>query len=216
MTIKTCPTCKNKYDSNRCMLCLDWEYDGVKEINKIFSPRILNDLKTIQIPKVIKQDVNWLRTSGNHFYLMGDVGTGKTLYAAMLTYESIHRQFFEEKREGAIVRHLFISVSDLLQNIKASFSIENSQESVIIKKYSEIDWLVLDDFGIEKTSDWALQVLYLIVNHRYEYMRTTIFTSNLNLEGITNKLGDGRIPSRIKGMCKIRVFNEKDMRVKKQ
>ena len=63
----------------------------------------------------------------------------------------------------------------------------------IINKYSLVDWLVLDDLGIEKTSDWSFQTLYLIINQRYEKLKPVIFTSNLSLEELAGQLGDDRL-----------------------
>jgi DNA replication protein DnaC len=42
--------------------------------------------------------------------------------------------------------------------------------------------LVLDDLGAEKGSDFLLERVYAIVNHRYSWERPTIVTTNLDLE----------------------------------
>lgn len=39
--------------------------------------------------------------------------------------------------------------------------------------------LVLDDLGREKVSDWTGELVYGLINHRYEWQRVTIVTSNL-------------------------------------
>jgi DNA replication protein DnaC len=83
----------------------------------------------------------------------------------------------------------------------------------VVDKYSRCPLLVLDDLGVEKTTDWALQTLYVILNNRYTNYRQTIITSNLTLEEIGNKLGD-RIASRIAGMCSIIQMKGKDKRIK--
>ena len=41
--------------------------------------------------------------------------------------------------------------------------------------------LVLDDLGAERPTDWVEETLNLIVNTRYNYRRTTVFTSNYPL-----------------------------------
>jgi DNA replication protein DnaC len=45
--------------------------------------------------------------------------------------------------------------------------------------------------------------LYHLINHRYEYMKKTIITSNYTLEELEQRLNDQRITSRINRMCKI-------------
>ena len=74
--------------------------------------------------------------------------------------------------------------------------------------------LALDDIGSEKATDWALQMLYLLIDRRYSQMLKTIITSNLTLDQIADRLDD-RISSRIAGMCKIVSIKGKDRRLAK-
>lgn len=39
---------------------------------------------------------------------------------------------------------------------------------------------VLDDFGRERKSDWAVSTVFEVVNWRYEHRMTTILTTNLD------------------------------------
>ena len=82
----------------------------------------------------------------------------------------------------------------------------------IIQRYSEADCLVLDDLGAEKTTDWSFSVLYLIIDNRYNNYKKTIITSNFALNQLAGKLGDDRIPSRIRAMCSIVKMDGDDRR----
>lgn len=82
----------------------------------------------------------------------------------------------------------------------------------MLRKYLDTPLLVLDDLGAEKTTPWALQSLYVILNKRGSELRQTIITSNLSLDEMSNELSD-RIASRIKGMCKVVVMKGKDRRL---
>jgi hypothetical protein len=73
--------------------------------------------------------------------------------------------------------------------------------------------LILDDIGTEKPSEWAQQNIFLIIDRRYETLRQTIFTSNLSLDELSERLGD-RITSRIAEMCKVIELKGKDRRIK--
>jgi DNA replication protein DnaC len=178
----------------------------------MFTPRIQRDFKSITFPtECLQKDLTALQTRGANIYLTGPVGTGKTLYAVALTLAHMEAEY---RRRWNVGDHLFVSTPVLLQSIKASFGPDQqSRESELIEKYSAAAWLVLDDFGTEKVSAWTLQVLYLIVNYRYEFLKTTIFTSNLSLDQLAEKLEDDRIPSRINAMCDVRQFNYRDLRV---
>jgi len=68
---------------------------------------------------------------------------------------------------------------------------------------SQIPLLVLDDFGVEKGifNPVNYEKIYKLINTRYEYLRPTIFTSNVSIDGLSEMMDDARIPSRIGRMC---------------
>ncbi len=107
---------------------------------------------------------------------------------------------------------LLISVPELLLEIRDTFNGNEISEKAIIDKYSWIDVLILDDLGVEKTSDWVLQTLYTIIDRRYREELRTIITSNLGIEEIREKLDD-RIASRIVGMCRVCILQGRDRRI---
>jgi hypothetical protein len=71
------------------------------------------------------------------------------------------------------------------------------------------------------TAKWTMRVPVdedrdsdcIIINNRYENLKTTIFTSNSDLNALAHQLGDDRIPSRIVEMCQIKHFTNKDYRI---
>ncbi len=161
-----------------------------KELEKL-SPRIQKDLENTTPPKIDKVEST---------YLWGGVGSGKTIQAVRMMLYSLKDNYIDMHP----IQTIFTTVPELLFEIKNSYSTkEGVTEEELVKKYSEISLLVLDDFGVERTSDWSFQLLFIIINRRYENMKMTIFTSNFNLTELAEKLGDDRIPSRIQQMCKI-------------
>jgi len=108
---------------------------------------------------------------------------------------------------------LFASLSEILLNIRQTFKkgSEGSEQS-IISKYADVDYLLLDDVGVEKPSEWALQTIYLIIDRRYREMKSTFFSSNFSLSQLAKRLGD-RITSRIAGMCEVIELKGKDRRL---
>ena len=203
-----CRQCNNELYNDSYASCKHCE----REQQTLFSlgPRIREDLRHIVFPKdQTEKDLILLlkkRPTGEGLFFIGKVGSGKTRYAAHLLMKSFaFKQAFSAR--------LFVTVPDLLQEIRLSFdSKSNISEMEIIDKYSKAELLVMDDLGVEKTTDWAFQTLYIIINHRYEELRPTIFTSNLSLLELAMKFGDERITSRINGSCEVRIFDEKDLR----
>ena len=100
------------------------------------------------------------------------------------------------------VRCIYKSVPTLLNDIKDTFDMAGDGQKRIIDKCSRVEVLVLDDIGTEKPSDRVAEVLYMIINNRYEDMKTTIFTSNLKVPELWDRLTP-RISDRIYDMCQI-------------
>ena len=155
------------------------------------------------------------------FYLWGPVGTGKTFIVCSLINHQIQNYKVEgwETPENTYYENRttiprFCSMPEILLEIRASFSGKGTDESKIIEKYSSRQCLIIDDIGVEKLSEFANQTIYLIINNRYENKLQTIFTSNMNLNQLAEKLGD-RISSRIAEMCKVINLTGKDRRISK-
>ena len=134
------------------------------------------------------------------FYLHGRVGNGKTVLACLMLLEKEKEMYLNV--EGGECR--FLSIAELISELKSSFGKEDGEgEMEILDKYRKAPLLVLDDFGTIKLSDWAYQIMYLILNYRYENLLPTIITSNFSLKEIEKNWGDERLTSRIKRMCKV-------------
>jgi len=189
---------------------------------KTFPPRVIKDLEKFEPSDTVKTLLIKLeQEKGKGIYLYGNAGSGKTVLAAMLLEalrlkDYLHPAPLLKDENGEHIHRAwayFVSVCDLFAELRTTFSNQEHSEMEIIEKYSEAKYLVLDDIGIEKTTDWTFQTLYLIVNRRYEYLRPTIFTSNLSLQKLAEQLGDDRIPSRIFGMCYIHGMENADRRL---
>jgi DNA replication protein DnaC len=114
--------------------------------------------------------------------LSGGCGTGKTHLAIAILRELV-------QKKGA--RCLFRGYGALLKQIQATFrrqTIADEETGVLLTEYSilqdvlDAHVLVLDDLGSEKSGEWALSVLYHILNERYNNRRTTIITTNVPWE----------------------------------
>ncbi len=95
-------------------------------------------------------------------------GNGKTHLAAAIANRVAQK--------GEVV--LFISVPDLLDHLRGTFSPSSSVR--YDRRFSEVKKspiLVLDDLGTESATPWAREKLYQLLNHRYISRLPTVITS---------------------------------------
>ena len=157
----------------------------------------------------------WMLAGGSGVFLYGTKGTGKTKLAAIIANE--------RARAGSPV--LFASVPDLMADIRRSFKDGTTSEAVQAVKNTP--FLVLDDLGAEKMTEWVGEQLFCIVNHRYNERLATVVTSNYSPTQVIchmatvdergNVIDDRqgqRIMSRIYGMCERVEIRGADWRMK--
>lgn len=157
------------------------------------------------------------------FYLHGPVGTGKSHllhahYRALprLTKPSVERNTVNHKEILAFHLHgkrLFIPSTQLLAVIRDTYrKSTGSTEAELIKNYGRVRWLYIDDLGVEKPSEWAIQTLYMVLDARYNNNLPTFISSNLALSDIASRLSQ-RVASRITEMCADILISGKDRRL---
>jgi len=165
-------------------------------IQVLFPPRIQKILMEFPSPKFEET----LQSS----FIYGNTQHGKTILSAQMMLEERRRMYLHpENYYGKISTTIFISSFEMFSNIKSSFDHVNSDvtERAIIEKYSQAHMLVIDDLGTVNPTTYVLQVLYGIINNRYENEKLTVITSNYEINELGKQFGDVRIVSRISQMC---------------
>ncbi len=136
----------------------------------------------------------------------GPVGCGKTHLAVALMWEALEVIDYQDI--------LFVSVPELLYEIRAGFDKGSDADRGILKRAMEVRVLILDDLGAERVTDWVGETLYMLINHRYNASAMTICTTNLAPSQIAKHIGD-RAASRLMGMCDVVKLDGADRRLTK-
>src|SRR5215208_3271319 len=141
------------------------------------------------------RDVAQQLDAGKGLWFTGDVGTGKTTLAMLVSKSAM-----EADRTVAIY-----SLPRLLAQLRDTYQ-DDAQYSIgeLIDRLSAVDLLHVDDVGAEQTSPWVLEQLYTIVNTRYEDGKSILLTTNLVTKdgdrALKEQIGD-RTVSRVYEMC---------------
>lgn len=121
--------------------------------------------------------------------LKGSYGTGKTHLAV-----SILRETAEAGIPG-----MFVVVPDLIAKMLASFDAKDGKAGDLVETAKSVPLLVLDDLGAENPKPWVVELIYVLINHRYEHMLPTIITTNYDGKQLDAVFGR-RIVSRLAEM----------------
>ncbi len=129
--------------------------------------------------------------AGRGLWFAGDVGTGKTSLAMLVSKTAI-----EAGRSVAVY-----SVPRLLAEIKETYDRDSGDSYMqLFRRLCSVDLLHLDDLGAERSTEWVLEQLYSIVNERWQNQRSIVVTTNLGLDALREQLGT-RTVSRLGETC---------------
>ena len=135
---------------------------------------------------------NWKRVKAENLGLLfwGDVGTGKSYAAACIANALLEMR----------IPVLMTNFSKMLNQMGGLYSEERFS---YISSLSGFSLLIIDDLGIERSTDYAKEQVYSIIDERYKSGLPVIVTTNLTIEDLRCpiQLADARIYSRILEMC---------------
>jgi DNA replication protein DnaC len=189
---RPCPCREERINRSRSQLMgsgIPKRFRGVS-----FERRPVSDLDPYVLSAVrdFVRNVDSNLDEGRGMWFQGDVGTGKTSLAMLIS-----RNAMEAGRSVAIY-----SVPRLLSDIKDTYEEgAGSSYSDLFRRLCAVDLLHLDDLGAERRTEWVLEQLYSIVNERWQNQRSIVVTTNLtDLDELRAQVGH-RTVSRLTETC---------------
>jgi DNA replication protein DnaC len=143
----------------------------------------------VRIVRRYVADLDGNLAQGKGLWLQGDVGTGKTTLAMLVSKAAL-----DAGRTVAIY-----SLPWLLSLLRGSMDSEAGLVD-FLDRLGAVDLLHVDDLGAENRTEWVLEQLYSIVNARYEAARAIVATTNLMPDALAEHLG-ARTVSRLVEIC---------------
>ena len=144
--------------------------------------------------------VHWseMKAKSIGLLLWGDVGTGKSFFAGCIANALLE--------QGVPV--LMTNFSRILNALSGLYSEEKNQYIDSLNQYS---LLIIDDLGIERSTEFALEQVFNVIDSRYRSKLPLIVTTNMTLEELKNPqdLTRSRIYDRVLERCvPLRINNQ--------
>ena len=121
--------------------------------------------------------------------LWGDVGCGKSYLAGCIANALMDQEI--------MVR--MTNLSAVINDLSGSFEGRNEY----LERLSSCPLLILDDFGMERGTEYGLEQVYSVIDGRYRSGKPLIVTTNLTLSELRNPkdIAHRRIYDRVLEMC---------------
>lgn len=135
---------------------------------------------------------NWENIKANNrgIIFCGGVGTGKTFYACCIGNALLEKG----------VKVLITNFAKILNEMQGFYD-EEKKNFIDNLQYYEL--LIIDDLGIERSTDYALEQIYNVIDTRYRSGKPIIITTNLTPKELKNpdNLKIERVYDRVLEMC---------------
>lgn len=176
----------------------------------LFANQGENSAKTLKVMQLIcDRAINFAETfeqTGENFLIMGNAGTGKTFVSSCIANRAL-------ERGKTVYYQTAYKLFEFFENAK--FNKGDQEASETVKYVYDVDLLIIDDLGTEFQTQFTSAALFDIINSRIISGKSTIISSNLGLEELSN-LYSQRVVSRFLGDYKIYQTLGKDLRTIKR
>lgn len=146
----------------------------------------------VEAVRAFIDDLDGNLAAGKGIWFVGDVGTGKTSLAMLIS-----KLAMQAGRSAAVY-----SLPKLLTRIRRTYDLDSGDLSYseFFDRLTSVDLLHIDDLGATKQTEWVLEQLFSIVDERYATQRSMVLTTDLAVEQLEEQIGP-RTVSRLVEIC---------------
>ena len=143
--------------------------------------------KALAFAKEYAENFDQVMKTGRSVVFVGRPGTGKTHLAVGIALSIMQQQ----------KSPVFVTVQRLIRRVKDSWRTKEETETEVINAFALPDLLILDEVGVQFGSEFEKQVLFDVLNERYEKLKPSILLSNIPSEQLSDYLGE-RVTDRLR------------------
>ena len=156
-----------------------------------------------EIEKAKNYVAHWeeMKSKAMGLLLWGDIGTGKSFFAGCVANALLDK--------GIPV--LMTNFTKILNFLTGMYPQDRNE---FINSLNQYSLLIIDDLGVERNSEFALEQVFHVIDSRYRSMKPMIITTNLTLEELKHPtdLAHSRIYDRILERCVPLKINNQNIR----
>lgn len=183
----------------------DFKNENIKSFKNM---RFDNASYTLDKFKMYCEKFDTMKKNNVGLMIYGGTGIGKTYIAGCIANELIEKGY----------KVFMANILDILEYVQDNFD-KSGKKEWFMNKLKEFDLIIIDDFGMETTSDFELKNISKVINTRYEHGLPILITTNIDREEMQDssnlKIQQRRIYSRIAEMTYPIKINNDDIRLKK-
>jgi len=159
----------------------------------------------LQIARKFFTEFDQTCATGQFLIFQGPPGTGKTHLALAVMRNLLHA--------GASAR--YFSAIDLIRQLRSGWRKDSERSELAeLDALARLDLLVIDEIGVQFSSDAERVQLFDVINRRYADLRPTILVTNLTLPEIQETLGE-RVFDRFREVATVVTFDWPSFRGKR-
>lgn len=143
---------------------------------------------------------NWKQVKNDNIGLLltGATGQGKTFYACCIA--------------NALVKQNYKVAITTIPKILAKLTKFSEENDKLVQRMKEVHLLVIDDFGVERKTEFATEQIFTLIDDRLNLGLPTIITTNIDFTqwDTSENITEQRLKDRILAMCPVRMLVKAD------
>lgn len=168
-------------------------------------PKLISDSYLYYLSKGELND--YLNLEVGSMFLTGPVHSGKTVY---LVSRYIIATIIAASYPPNKIRLIYVEYANLINDFKEAISRKEVEQGTLFKIYWEAHILFIDDiFSNGMTTEYAINILYTIIDYRHLHNLPTLITTNLTEANILEMDNGERLLRRLMEHAEILTFTTK-------